>query len=197
MPKFSRADFRKFARSREAGSAESSVCGMRAGIPNDHKLMNEPNQSQVNWVTKSALADYFGCTPRYINTLMRRGVIPFVKTRGFLRFDLAECDLALQRFRTASCLEPPQRRAAETFGPAPGPKAPRGDLRPPGPCVPSVVTSNIRSHVFHSPAAARQFLDDLEAEQKPAPQCCGEGWLDDRALPWALIVIVVAAGEPK
>jgi hypothetical protein len=158
--------------------------------------MNEPIQSQVNWVTKSALADYFGCTPRYINTLMRRGIVPYVKTRGFLRFNLSECDRALQRFRTASYV-PLQPRPTEAPDLARDSKALLGDLRAPGASAPNVLPPNIKAHLFRSAAEARRFLDEVEEEPKIATQCCGEGWRDDRALARALIVIVITANGPK
>lgn len=54
------------------------------------------------WLTKAQIAAHLKCSPRYVNTLMRRGILPYLKTRGFLRFNPDDCSRALERFKTRS-----------------------------------------------------------------------------------------------
>lgn len=54
------------------------------------------------WATKGDLARHFKCSIRYVTELMQRRVIPYVKIGRFVRFDLAECDKAMEQFRMTS-----------------------------------------------------------------------------------------------
>jgi len=62
----------------------------------------ESSSDGAAWVTKTELAQHLRCSTRYINVLMRRQVLPFLKTRGLLRFNAAECDRALEKFKSRS-----------------------------------------------------------------------------------------------
>lgn len=53
-------------------------------------------------ITKKVLAARYSCTPRTINNLMRKRVLPYVKIGALVRFDPADCDRALAAFRVAS-----------------------------------------------------------------------------------------------
>jgi len=55
-----------------------------------------------NWKTKEQIAAYFACDVRTISNWMRRRILPYVKVRSVLRFDLEECDRAFKRFQTKS-----------------------------------------------------------------------------------------------
>lgn len=68
----------------------------------------ETNGSE-EWVTKAEIAARLKCTPRYVNMLMKRGILPYLKTRGLLRFDPEACSHALQSFKTRSRFEPNAR----------------------------------------------------------------------------------------
>ena len=116
------------------------------------------------WVTKAEMAKHLNCTPRYINVLMRRRILPYVKTRGLLRFDLADCDRALQLFKTRSLADPTQQPAVPQARPRPAPAAP-----PPTPLAPEAAalpddqaTPLVRFEMFTSLIQMRTFLDTLE-----------------------------------
>lgn len=63
---------------------------------------NNPETGEVRWVNKRELARHFACSPRTINNLMARRILPYSRIGKILRFDLAACDRAMQRFRTRS-----------------------------------------------------------------------------------------------
>ncbi|KAF0178509.1 MAG: hypothetical protein FD161_1814 [Limisphaerales bacterium] len=46
------------------------------------------------------------CSVRTISKLMRRGVLPYCKLGHFVRFDLEECDRAMEQFRVGSMFDP-------------------------------------------------------------------------------------------
>ena len=138
--------------------------------------MAEPADSNgrstsVTWVTKAELAKHLACTPRHINKLMRRGIVPYLKTRGFVRFDLDECDRALERFKSPGLL-----RAEGKPSPAPAngaqlrqfvapPPLGGGHAQPDAlPAKFSGVPTNegkppiVQFHAFNSIAEAREFL---------------------------------------
>lgn len=56
----------------------------------------------VTLINKKSLAARYSCTPRTINNLMRKGVLPYVKIGSLVRFDPADCDRALAAFRVKS-----------------------------------------------------------------------------------------------
>lgn len=72
--------------------------------------MNEP-ESELTipipsspWRRKEELADYYRCNVRTITNLMRRRILPFVKIGRLVRFNIAECDLAMSKYRRASAV---------------------------------------------------------------------------------------------
>ncbi len=125
-------------------------------------------------MTKAALAMHLKCTPRYINTLMRRRILPFVKTRGLVRFDVHECDRALQRFKTRS-LFGDNRTGSPAGGLTSGNRPssiPAGKVI--SPIFPAAFTNGAQpGHsaqtatevlAFNSPAEARSFLAKMESD---------------------------------
>src|ERR1051326_1919742 len=69
-------------------------------------MHNKTSQNQgSDWVTKAQLASHLACDKRTIGNLMRRRILPFVKIRGLLRFDLAECEAAFRRYRSQTDAE--------------------------------------------------------------------------------------------
>jgi len=65
---------------------------------NDHTepLPEEPNSP---WRNKRQMAEHFGCDIRTITNFMRRRILPFVKIGRFVRFDVHECDKAIDRYK--------------------------------------------------------------------------------------------------
>jgi hypothetical protein len=108
------------------------------------------------WMTKAEIAARLKCTPRYINTLMRRGILPYLKTRGLLRFDPEDCSLALKAFKTRSRFALENRTTAVS----PCLIAP-GTLAAPLAINPSLPAQKICAQVFESPEHARKYLDEL------------------------------------
>jgi len=53
-------------------------------------------------ITKKVIAARYAVTPRTINTLMRKRILPYVKVGALVRFDPADCDRALAAFRVKS-----------------------------------------------------------------------------------------------
>jgi hypothetical protein len=133
------------------------------------------------------MADYLRCTERHINTLMQRGVLPYVKERGFVRFDLEECNRALEAFKTKSLFALPHRRS-----PLPT-QSPRVAPMPPG-----------NSHSFHAassyPNPASDVAGELEATMfssfKDASAACEHQGKDahERQI---ICVIVVSTTHPS
>lgn len=56
------------------------------------------------WRNKKQLAEHYGCSTRTIEKLMRGRVLPFVKIRRFVRFNVIECDKALEKYKQRSAL---------------------------------------------------------------------------------------------
>ena len=52
-----------------------------------------------NWITKRDIAAHLQCTTRTIEKMMRGRVLPYIKIGRIVRFDLADCDQALVKFR--------------------------------------------------------------------------------------------------
>jgi hypothetical protein len=117
------------------------------------------------WMTKVEIAAHLKCTPRYINTLMRRGILPYLKMRGLLRFDPQDCSLALQRFKTRSRFGLDSRPASEPIIPArleaPHPTdCPRPASGQNG--IPrSSTVQTICAKAFDAPEEAREYLDEI------------------------------------
>jgi hypothetical protein len=66
------------------------------------KLENESNER--HWKTKIQIAVHCRISERTITNLMRQRILPFVKLGRLVRFDLDECDCALDQFRIKSIL---------------------------------------------------------------------------------------------
>jgi hypothetical protein len=60
------------------------------------------NAASVEWLNKHEIALHFKCSVRHINELMNRRILPFLKIRRFVRFDLAACDEAMKKYQTNS-----------------------------------------------------------------------------------------------
>lgn len=58
-----------------------------------------------NWKTKREIATHFRCSVRTISNLMKRRVLPFVKHGRFVRFDTADCDRAMEKFRSGTIFD--------------------------------------------------------------------------------------------
>jgi excisionase family DNA binding protein len=54
------------------------------------------------WRIKAEMAQYYRCDIRTITNLMRRRILPFVKIGRLVRFNPAECDEAMQKFKRRS-----------------------------------------------------------------------------------------------
>jgi excisionase family DNA binding protein len=54
------------------------------------------------WKTKREIACHFECNVRTITKLMKQRILPFVKIGRLVRFDVAECDLALEKYKFKS-----------------------------------------------------------------------------------------------
>ena len=67
---------------------------------------NDPQLRRLgkNWKTKRAIALHFNCSVRTITKLMKRKILPYVKTGSLLRFDTEECDRAMEKFKSKSVL---------------------------------------------------------------------------------------------
>jgi len=57
------------------------------------------------WRTKPQLAGHFRLSERTVTTLMRQRVFSYAKVGRLVRFDLAECDRAMESFKTRSVVE--------------------------------------------------------------------------------------------
>lgn len=72
--------------------------------------MNEPKQqtskldSPTPWRNRKQMAEHYGCSTRMIDKLMRGHVVPFVKLGRFVRFNLAECAKAMEKYKQRSAL---------------------------------------------------------------------------------------------
>ena len=71
--------------------------------------MNEPNQTSnqagKTWKTKIEIAGHFQCHTRTVTKLMKRRILPFVKIGRLVRFDLMECDRAMERYRSKTIFD--------------------------------------------------------------------------------------------
>jgi hypothetical protein len=54
------------------------------------------------WRNKRQMAAHYGCDIRTITNFMRRRILPFVKIGRFVRFDIGECDQAMERYKRRS-----------------------------------------------------------------------------------------------
>ncbi len=71
--------------------------------------MNSTTESTrtKDWKTKREIAAHFKCSVRTITSLMRRRILPYVKNGRLLRFDTADCDRAMEAFRSKSMFDSP------------------------------------------------------------------------------------------
>jgi len=71
----------------------------------DERKQQTTNPNSIGpWRNKKQLADHYGCSIRTIEHLMRGRVLPFVKIRRFMRFNVIECDKAMEKYRQRSAL---------------------------------------------------------------------------------------------
>jgi hypothetical protein len=56
------------------------------------------------WRDRQQMADHYGCSTRTIDNLMRGRILPFVKIRRFVRFNVIECDKAMEKYKQRSAL---------------------------------------------------------------------------------------------
>ena len=61
--------------------------------------------AQKQWKTKRELALHLRCSIRTVTSLMRRGIIPYCKCGHFVRFDVTECDRAVEQYRVCSLFD--------------------------------------------------------------------------------------------
>jgi hypothetical protein len=69
-----------------------------------HNHKTTAPESSSPWRNKKQLADHYGCSIRTIENLMHGRVLPFVKIRRFVRFNVMECDKALEKYKLQSTL---------------------------------------------------------------------------------------------
>lgn len=67
--------------------------------------MNTSNNGR-NWKTREEIAAHYNVSPRTISNYMKRRILPYVKIDGVVRFDLEECDRAMEKFMIRSILLP-------------------------------------------------------------------------------------------
>ena len=128
---------------------------MEATKVSEPEEQNEPRC----WKNKPEIAAHFQCDERTISNWMRRRILPFVKVRGVLRFDVNECDRAFRQFQTKSRFtdsKPPPQTSLPTARHTPPP--------PPDQMPESGAATEIPCRVFGSVNELRAFLDQLEAE---------------------------------
>ena len=58
----------------------------------------------IPWRLKQEIADYYRCDLRTITNLMRRRILPFVKIGRIVRFNIKECDRAMNKYKRPSML---------------------------------------------------------------------------------------------
>ena len=62
----------------------------------------ENNGASKTWKTKREIAAHFQCNVRTITKLMKGRILPFVKIGRLVRFDVVECDQALEKYKFKS-----------------------------------------------------------------------------------------------
>jgi len=70
----------------------------------ERKRQTATPESSTPWRNKKQLADLYGCSIRTIQNLMRGRALPFVKIRRFIRFNVIECDKAMEKYKQRSAL---------------------------------------------------------------------------------------------
>jgi excisionase family DNA binding protein len=69
------------------------------------EINNPPNAPAKIWKTKTEIAGHFQCHVRTVTKLMKRRILPFVKIGRLVRFDVAECDRAMERYRSKTIFD--------------------------------------------------------------------------------------------
>jgi hypothetical protein len=69
---------------------------------NQHTETTEIPDLRTLWRSKHQIAEHYGCDIRTITNLMRRRVLPYVKIGRFVRFDVGECDQAMEKYKRRS-----------------------------------------------------------------------------------------------
>jgi hypothetical protein len=59
------------------------------------------DEQSKKWMTKAQIAKHLNCCLRTVTNLMKACVLPYVKV-GLVRFDPAECDAAMEKFKRKS-----------------------------------------------------------------------------------------------
>jgi excisionase family DNA binding protein len=67
--------------------------------------ITQPANAAKTWKTKMEIADHFQCHIRTVTKLMKRRILPFVKIGRLVRFDLAECDRVMERYRSKTIFD--------------------------------------------------------------------------------------------
>ncbi len=70
----------------------------------EHTQQTPTPDATSPWRNKKQLADHYGCSVRTIENLMRGRVLSFVKIRRFIRFNVIECDKAMEKYKQRSAL---------------------------------------------------------------------------------------------
>jgi hypothetical protein len=154
--------------------------------------MNELNSiehSDQKWVTKTEVAAHFGCNIRTIGNLMRRKIIPFVKIRGLLRFDLHECEEAMRQYRARPIWER-DRPATGKLPPAPSNGAsppPPPEASPPAPRTAGgmpIILQGAFSDVVQLRKALTELFSDAEKMGSQSPPS-----VDVKSGSWILLLV--------
>jgi excisionase family DNA binding protein len=58
--------------------------------------------NEGTWHSKKQIADHFGIGLRTVTDWMRRRIIPFVKVGHVVRFSLADCEIAIRKYKVSA-----------------------------------------------------------------------------------------------
>jgi hypothetical protein len=56
------------------------------------------DQTTARWVDKSGIAAHHKIGVRTVTTWMKQGILPYVKIRNIVRFNVADCEQALRKY---------------------------------------------------------------------------------------------------
>lgn len=135
----------------------------------------------IMWLTKAELAAHLKCTARHINTLMKRRILPYLKTRGLVRFDLNECEHSLEMYKTRSRFEHILGAMGSPLASAPQPPCGKqAELAPPlssaaAPETLPLSGSAATARAFASLGEARDYLADLESDESREESTSSDG----------------------
>jgi hypothetical protein len=71
---------------------------------NAHQSQIAASEPTGPWRLKKEIADHYRCDLRTITNLMRRRILPFVKIGRIVRFNVEECDRAMNKYKRPSVL---------------------------------------------------------------------------------------------